>query len=90
MNTQIIDSELDRLYNQSLNNPQIISSYFLDEDKNLSVRVDTYTSIEGNGFRVIGFLKENNKTYIKVLNHGPDINSNMEWQELYIPSTGAN
>ena len=83
MNTRIIDKEIDLLFDQSLEDPQIIAPYLVNGNENLIVQVDTYTSLSGDGFRVVGKLKEDNKTYIKVLNYGPDIHSNMEWQELF-------
>lgn len=81
MNTQVIDKEIQKLYTQSVINPKIISPYNVCRNKNLIVWVDTYTSLEGNGFKVFGKIKENNKTYIRVLNYGPDITSNRDWQE---------
>lgn len=85
MNTEIIDKEIESLYSQSLNSPQIISPYFVENNENYICEVQTYVSLEGNGFRVIGKLKENEKTYIRVMNHGPDVNSERDWQELFIP-----
>lgn len=85
MNTTIIDKEIYRQYIQNIKDPKIISLYSINGNESIQVRVDTYTSLDGDGFRVVGLLKENNKTYIRVLNYGPDIYSNMEWQEL--PST---
>jgi hypothetical protein len=86
MNTKILDKEINDLYNQSLEDAQIISSYFVRGNKNFICEVETYTSLEGDGFRVVGKLKENGKTYIRVKNHGPDINSERAWQELLIPT----
>jgi hypothetical protein len=86
MNTEIIDNEIDKLYNLSLNSPQIIPPYFVGENQNYIVSVDTYTSLEGNGFRVVGKLKEDGKTYIRVKNHGPDVNSERDWQEIIMPT----
>jgi hypothetical protein len=85
MNTEIIDNEIDKLYNLSLNNPQIISPYFIENNENYTCKVDTYESLEGNGFRVVGKLKEDGKVYIRVKNHGPDVTSEMVWQEIIIP-----
>ena len=87
MDTKIIDKEIELLFDQSLEDPQIIRPYFVRGNTNLIAEVQTYTSLEGNGFRVVGKLKENNKTYIRVKNHGPDIHSERGWQELFIPYT---
>ena len=87
MDTKIIDKEIELLFDQSLEDPQIIRPYFVRGNTNLIAEVQTYTSLEGNGFRVVGKLKENNKTYIRVKNHGPDIHSEGSWQELFIPYT---
>jgi hypothetical protein len=85
MDTKIIDKEIELLFNQSLEDPQIIRPYFVRGNTNLVAEVQTYTSLEGNGFRVVGKLKKNNKTYIRVKNYGPDTQSEMTWQELCIP-----
>lgn len=81
MNTEIIDEEMQKLYTQSTLDPKIITPYNVDGNNNLTVRVVIYTSLEGSGFKVFGKIKENNKTYIRVLNYGPDIASNRGWQE---------
>jgi hypothetical protein len=86
MNTEIIDNEINLLYNQSLDNPQIIPPYFIDGNEDYICEVETYESLEGNGFRIVGRLKENGKTYIRIKNYGPDVNSERAWQELFIPS----
>jgi hypothetical protein len=86
MNTKILDKEIDFLYYQSLEDAQIISPYFVRGNKNFICEVETYESLEGNGFRVVGKLKENGKTYIRVKNYGPDINSEKAWQELIAPT----
>jgi hypothetical protein len=84
MNTVIIDQEIDKLYNLSLTNPQIISSYFVENNENYICEVETYVSLEGNGFRVVGNLKEGGKTYIRIKNHGPDvIVKELGWNCLY-------
>lgn len=87
MNTKIIDKEIQILFDQSLEDPQIIPPYFVRGNKNLIAEVQTYTSLEGDGFRIVGKLKENGKTYIRVKNYGPDIHSEMSWQELFTPYT---
>jgi len=87
MNTQVIDKEIQKIYLQSTLDPKIITPYNVDSNNNLTVWVETYTSLKGNGFRVVGKMKESDKTYIRVLNYGPDISSNMDWQELLIPYT---
>lgn len=87
MNTKIIDKEIQILFDQSLDDPQIIPPYFVRGNTNLICEVQTYTSLNGNGFRVVGKLKESNKTYIRVKNYGPDIHSEMSWRELPIPYT---
>lgn len=83
MNTEILDNEIENLYEQSLQNMQTIKPYFVNGDTNQEIRVDKYSNNNGTGFVIMAKLKDGSKTYIRSKNYGPLSIAETEWKEIF-------
>jgi len=85
-NFDIVNKVIDNLYKQSIDRPVIIPLQTVAKNRNLFVEVQTYTSLNGNGFIVIGTIRQNGETFIKIKNYGPETQREQDWvkvQETY-------
>ena len=85
MNFEIVDQEIELLYQQSVANPQTMASYNIGGNPDYLIRVDVYTSINGNGFCVIAKVKQNNSTYLRIKNYGPETAIEQDWTLISAP-----
>jgi hypothetical protein len=85
MNLSTINSIIDSVYIESIQNPQRIFPYEISQ--NVTLQVDLYENNNGNGFRVACKMFDSiNKTVkIRVRNYGPDVNSELVWTTYKYP-----
>lgn len=79
MDIASINLAINAAYNIAIENggkraaPQVIAP-------NVTLQTNTYSSINGSGFRVICIIKREDGAFImRVKNYGPDINSEIDW-----------
>jgi hypothetical protein len=84
MNLTAINSAIEVAYANALaNGGQRVMPHAIEP--NVTIQTDEYTSISGDGFRVVCIIKgQNGASVIRVKNYGPDTNSEKEW-----PSEGV-
>jgi len=81
MDLTSINSAIDAAYATALTNGgKRALPYILAESATL--RTDTYISQNGNGFRIVCIIKNNNNKTVttRIRNHGPDTESERDWK----------
>lgn len=81
MNLTPLNQAIDEAFNAALASPERVAEHEIAA--NVTLRTETYIAPEGEGFRVVCCVKipEINFSVSRVRNHGPDIQSEIEWPE---------
>jgi hypothetical protein len=79
MNLEPINSAMQAAYDAALVNPVKQAPAPVGDDPTQTVQTVVYEAPTGSGFRIVGRIKVDNYTALRVTNHGPDTKSARDW-----------